>query len=370
MNDNPVACHFSALARQLVTRGHQVVMVTPHRKVELENRHGNPAIYTWPSERPTHLRDAVFFARLVRQYRTNCLIANFGAVNLMTIVGWLTGVPNRIAWYHTLSAQLSLDRDSAGLRAALLDLRKRCVYKLATLIVANSQASCRDAIRTYKIPSRKCQVRYFSLPDPPPTPALGRAPTLCCVGRFHRCKGQDVFLRAIRLLNLDSLSPKVEFVGTGPEERNCRELARKLGVADQCEFTGAVSHGEVLARMARATATIVPSRAEAFGLTTVESLAVGTPVVASSVGGIPEVVRDGVDGFLVPPDDPAALAAKVKLLLSDVELRRKMSLNARERFLSTFEQGKVVEEQADWLENITPMSQGTSNERRQNGAPA
>jgi glycosyltransferase involved in cell wall biosynthesis len=102
----------------------------------------------------------------------------------------------------------------------------------------------------------------------------------------------------------------------------------------------------------------------------VESLAVGTPVVASSVGGIPEVVRDGVDGFLVPPDDPAALAAKVKLLLSDVELRRKMSLNARERFLSTFEQGKVVEEQADWLENITPMSQGTSNERRQNGAPA
>ena len=102
-------------------------------------------------------------------------------------------------------------------------------------------------------------------------------------------------------------------------------------------------------RMALATATVVPSRSEGFGLVNIESLAVGTPVVASSVGGIVEVIRDGIDGFLVPPDNPELLAERLHLLLSNSELRSTMSRNARERFLTTFEQSKVIKEQADWL---------------------
>jgi glycosyltransferase involved in cell wall biosynthesis len=111
--------------------------------------------------------------------------------------------------------------------------------------------------------------------------------------------------------------------------------------------------------MALASATVVPSRSEGFGLVNIESLAVGTPVVASSVGGIVEVIRDGVDGFLVPPDNPEEMVEKLLLLLSNAPLRRAMSRNARERFLTTFEQGKVVREQADWFEKIVNERSGS-----------
>ena len=102
--------------------------------------------------------------------------------------------------------------------------------------------------------------------------------------------------------------------------------------------------------MRAATVTILPSRSDNCPLVIIESLAVGTPVIGSRVGGIPEVVRDGIDGFLVPPDDPQALAAKLDLVLANAGLREKLRANARAGFLSRFEQREAVREQADWLE--------------------
>jgi len=104
--------------------------------------------------------------------------------------------------------------------------------------------------------------------------------------------------------------------------------------------------------MRSATLTILPSRCDNCPLVIIESLAVGTPVIASRVGGIPEVVRDGIEGFLVPPDDPPSLATKLSHVLSDPVLLQQMRANARQRFLSQFEQRRAVEAQADWLESI------------------
>lgn len=137
------------------------------------------------------------------------------------------------------------------------------------------------------------------------------------------------------------------------------QLARDLGVEDRCTFGGAVGHQEVLAAMASSMATVVPSRSEAFGLVNIESLAVGTPVIASGVGGIVEIIRDGVDGFLVPPEAPEALAKKVEMLLSDPELRQTMSTNARERFLTRFERSKIVKQQVEWLESVVARGADT-----------
>jgi glycosyltransferase involved in cell wall biosynthesis len=119
-----------------------------------------------------------------------------------------------------------------------------------------------------------------------------------------------------------------------------------------CSFAGQVEHAEVLKKMSTAVATVVPSRQEAFGLVNIESMAVGTPVVASAVGGIPEIIRDGLDGFLVPPESPEALANRLKMILSDSHLRREMRANARHRFLSEFEQRRSIRRQADWFEDL------------------
>lgn len=104
--------------------------------------------------------------------------------------------------------------------------------------------------------------------------------------------------------------------------------------------------------MASALVTLVPSRADNCPLTVIESLAVGTPLVASAAGGIVELVRDGIDGFLITPDDPEALAEKLKILLTNPKLREKMGANARRRFLDCFEQREAIAKQADWLEEI------------------
>jgi glycosyltransferase involved in cell wall biosynthesis len=149
---------------------------------------------------------------------------------------------------------------------------------------------------------------------------------------------------------LDSIT--IEFLGEGPTLETVRASAKAAGLAERCVFRGRVTHEEVLAAMSHAAITVVPSRSEAFGLVNIESMAVGTPVIASAVGGIPEILRDGVDGYLVPPDRPAVLAERLLHVLESLSLRDSMSQSSRNRFLKLYEQCKVVTAQADWLDGI------------------
>lgn len=104
--------------------------------------------------------------------------------------------------------------------------------------------------------------------------------------------------------------------------------------------------------MSSAVVTVVPSRDEAFGYVNIESLAVGTPVVASNVGGIPEIIRDGIDGYLVPAEDELTLAEKLKKILSNSRIQQNMSKNARLRFLDSFELTSAVRREAQWYEDL------------------
>jgi glycosyltransferase involved in cell wall biosynthesis len=231
-------------------------------------------------------------------------------------------------------------------------IRKRWVYGHATDIVANSAAGKQDLERVFGIPPEKISVLHNCLPDVEmPAPAAPeRSPLIVCAGRLHPSKGQDVLLRAAAILVQKLPGVSIEFLGGGPWLESLRETAGALGVSGQCVFKGGVAHDEVLRRMSLAVATAVPSRSEAFGLVNIESLAVGTPVVASAVGGIPEVIRDGYEGFLVPAGDPVGLADRLYRLLADPALRDRMSRNARARFLSDFEQGVAISRQVEWLE--------------------
>jgi len=348
--------HFMALGRELARRGHKVVILSWPPRAEIENHDGNPAVWSWPSPRPTRFKDARFLHKLTRQYRPNCFIANFGAQNVMTLVGAVCRVPVRFCWHHTLADAIALDGGGLRTRQRFQMLRKSCLLRLATHIVANSKASADDAKMMYGVPDRKCRVFHFSLPDPRAGAndlnGFQADRHLVCVGRLAGCKGQDVLVKAAAKLKNQGVQFVLQFIGDGPMAGSLRTLASDLNVADRCQFLGNLSHEAVLQHMARSTATVVPSKSEAFGLVCVESLAVGVPVVASRVGGIPEIIRDGLDGFLVPPSDPGALAEKLALLLSDSTLRRTMRRNARERFLSTFEQQHVITQQADWFEQI------------------
>jgi glycogen synthase len=147
------------------------------------------------------------------------------------------------------------------------------------------------------------------------------------VGRLHRQKGVDTLVKAAALLP----GVPVTLAGDGPDRAAVEQLAARLGVAGQVRVTGFVPHSAVPALLATADVAVLPSRYEELGTALVEAMAAGRPVVAAAVGGIPELVRDGVDGLLVPPDDHVALATAVEKLLTDPHRAAGLGASGRER---------------------------------------
>lgn len=351
--DGPVPSQFKALGKALASRGHKVVMLTGQRK-GVDSHDTNPAVFTFPSRRPTTWRDAVFFARLVRRFRPNCLITQDAAVNIMILVGFACRVPVRIAWHHTMSAAIDLDWRGSQLKRKFLRLRKRCVLKLATHIVAVSDAAREDVVEPFWVPGEKCLVFWNSLQDMAVQPAAeSNDQVILCVGRLDRTKGQDTLIRAGARIREKFPEVTLRFIGDGSIKDDLRNLAHEVKFGENCQFLGQLPHKEVLAQMASAYVAVTPSRHEAFGLVVIEAMSLGTPVIGTKVGGIPEIIRDGLDGFLVPPDDPQALAAKIIFLLENPAVQQEMANNARQRFLDAFEQQKVISQQVEWLEGIT-----------------
>lgn len=149
-----------------------------------------------------------------------------------------------------------------------------------------------------------------------------RERTVLYVGRVERTsrwKGLHVLVAA--LPRLRELVPDVRLgiVGDGDDVETLQKQAAELGVADLVDWHGRVAHDELPAYYRRAGVTVLPSltESESFGMTLAEALACGCPVVGSDVGGIPFVVRDGVDGRLVPPGDATALAEGLAGVLDD-----------------------------------------------------
>ncbi len=112
--------------------------------------------------------------------------------------------------------------------------------------------------------------------------------------------------------------------GDGPDRGALERRARELGLDGRVSFLGTVSREQVLRLFRAADASVLPSAWENFPHTVVEALAVGCPVIATAVGGVPEVVRDGENGLLVPPGDAAALAEAIARFFSDGELRGRL----------------------------------------------
>ena len=166
----------------------------------------------------------------------------------------------------------------------------------------------------------------------------GSSKMLLFVGRIQRLKGLEVLLRAFARMS----DPDTRLVvvggqrGTGQESREIsrlQHLAAKLNVADRTSFVGAVSHEQLPLYYSSADITVMPSSYESFGLVAVESLACGTPVVATRVGGLTSIVRDGETGLLVPWRDADLFASTLRRVLEDEPLRRHLARQARESVL-------------------------------------
>lgn len=149
------------------------------------------------------------------------------------------------------------------------------------------------------------------------------------VARLHPEKGHEFLFKALPSVIAQVARPvRLLVVGTGPFEGDYRRQVHDLGLDDVVTFTG--FRRDIPDLMAAADLMVLPSLAEAFGLALTEAIYLGTPVLATRVGGIPEIVRDGVDGVLVPPGSPEALSAALVRLIRDPEFRQSLAKDGRQ----------------------------------------
>jgi glycogen synthase len=156
-----------------------------------------------------------------------------------------------------------------------------------------------------------------------------RRPRVLFVGRLARQKGVSTLVEAAGLLK--DPSAQVLFVGDGPERKALEREAQRIGVGDRLHFVGFFAHDQLSAVFAHADLLVLPSLYEELGTVLLEAMQAALPIVASRTGGIPDVIEDGVNGLLVPPGDPEALARAIDRLLADRALAYRLSEGAQER---------------------------------------
>jgi glycosyltransferase involved in cell wall biosynthesis len=165
---------------------------------------------------------------------------------------------------------------------------------------------------------------------------------IVAVARLSPEKDIANLVRAAALVARQLPDLRVEVAGGGPCLHDLKQLAADLGIGSRITFLGEV--GDVRALLSRARLFALPSRSEGIPLTALEAMACGLPVVATRVGGLPEVVDDGVTGLLVPPADPPALAGAIAEICNDPARRERMGRAGARRALELFDIRRMVAE--------------------------
>lgn len=201
-----------------------------------------------------------------------------------------------------------------------------------TCYIAVSRAVVEDFCQETGVPGDRCEVIYNGVDLERFRPGgadslravlgLQGAVVVGTVGRLVKEKGIETLLEAAPNLRRDVPGVRFLVVGDGPLRQHLEGRARDLGVAEIVTFTGGLTGIESVLRAM--DVVVVPSLSEGFSIVVLEAMATGKPVVASRIGGIPEIVQDAVTGFLFPPGDVDHLYGSLLRLCSDERLRRRM----------------------------------------------
>ena len=262
------------------------------------------------------------------------------------LAAWLAGVPAVVSSAHTSIA----DYEVAPWRRALYLALDRLSARRAGRIIATSDAVATALATHHRVAPAKI-VTIPNRPDPaelvPTRPrdetrrdlgASGSA-LLGVVARLTDQKGVGDFLSALALLR-ERTDWSAVVVGDGPLRAGLEAQARELGLADRCRFAGVRTDlADVLGALELLS---VPSWSEGLPYLVLEAMLTATPIVATAVGGIPEVITDGVHGTLVPPRDPPRLAEALGRVLDDPARARALAEAARRHAAATLSLDRML----------------------------
>lgn len=360
------------LARELAERGHKVDVFTrrvdadapetvpladgPARLIHID---AGPAEYVAKDALPAHLEDfeegVVGFARR-EQVEYDVLHSHYwmsGVAGEKLKARW--GVPH-VAMFHTLAEAKSSSRAGEREPAQRVEA-ERLIARQADRIVVAGQDERQILVRSYGASAERiavvpCGVNldlFQPIEKQEARRRLGLEDDdriLLFVGRIEPLKGVDILLGAAAQVEAESDCFVLVIGGDSStpdgEMAHLRDLASELGIAERVKFLGAVEHERLPMFYSAADVCVVPSFYESFGLVALESMACGTPVVASRVGGLAGFVRDGETGYLIPWRCPEPFAERIELLLENEDLRRAFGQSSREA-VERYRWGNVAE---------------------------
>lgn len=160
---------------------------------------------------------------------------------------------------------------------------------------------------------------------------------LLTVARLHWAKGHTYLLRAIKQLVDDGIDVTLRIAGTGAEQERLEHLTDELKLAERVRFLGSIPEEAVIGELSATDVFVLASDAEPLGVAYMEAMAMAVPTLGTAAGGVAEIITDGVDGVLVSPKDPAALADALRALAADPERRRRLGRAGRETVCRRFD---------------------------------
>ena len=331
---------------ELARRGFEPLVLTSHCGLHLpdEEERGGVRVLRLPFAEAFETRRLDFFAgirrriqELKRAWRPEIIHLHFpapsGIFHLQTrdasaaplLLAMHTHVPHWDTGTDTLSGKLL--RESAW-------------------VTANSDATLNLARTAYAEIGSRSSVIYngFREPPLPPAPLSFDPPIAACIARLVHKKGVDVAIRAMRALHEKRADVRLIIAGDGPEKTNLERLTNDLGLHSCVELRGWIAPEKLHAFLNESTIVVIPSRRmEPFGNVAVEAMQMGRPVVATRQGGLAEVIVEGETGFLVAPDDPAAIADRIDTLARDPALALRMGTAGQRRARSYFSLDQCVD---------------------------
>ncbi len=227
---------------------------------------------------------------------------------------------------------------------------RRSSLQHATMVLAPSRATADHLVSLQGVASEKVRVLHWGLDPDFETRVSGndsaRVPAefpqgrvILTVGRWlatERYKGMDTLIQAMPRLLLRWPDVQLVMIGAGDDRDWLINIARDSGVQRHVHFLSGLTYGELSACYAAAELFALPSRGEGFGFVYLEAMARSKPVIGGAHGGAPEVIQDGVTGYLVQHGDTVQLATSIDVLLSNPELAREMGARGRERVEKEF----------------------------------
>ncbi len=350
LNTGGVSSYVLSMSRVLARRGHSVTIASGGGSLEPQAHVAG--IIHWPVPMHTSAEFSPQVFRAARQALARLRVAPVDVLHAHTRVGQVvadrlsrrTGIPYVTTWH-------GLFRPNLG---------RRLWPCTGARTIAISEPVRRHLLEDFRVPAERVRliwngvdVDHFA--QRPTAEALvrfraqhrmpERGPVVGGVGRLAsgRVKGFDLLLEAGGLLVQRRSDLTVLIAGDGPRRLFLEEKARMFGMEQRVRFAGTVS--DVRLPLGVLDVFVFSSRwPEGFGLSLIEAMAAGKPVVATRVGAVPEIIEDGRDGLLVEPEDPRALADAVMRLLDDPAAAARLGQAAQQRVRERFSLERMADE--------------------------